>query len=81
MPLAVGQCSNGRFVQDAYSKMILGIALVPPKMSGCVFNICARVTQPYIEEECRQGLEVQLLRTMEQMMDFTVRIFAFNAVY
>lgn len=72
VPHLVGQCNNGLFLHDEATRKALQVKLVPDKMNGCSFTICARVTQPYIEEGCEQGLEFQLLKTMQTTMDFTV---------
>lgn len=70
----MGQCNNGNFVNDEMTRRALMVPLVPAKMAGCSFKICARVTQPYIEEGCNQGLEIQLLKTLQTSMEFTVNV-------
>lgn len=79
LPHLVGQCNDGQFVHDLETRLSLRVNLVPAKLDGCVFTVCARVTQPYVEENCTEGLEWQLLRNLRDYMDFTVRIFVFTS--
>lgn len=45
---------------------------VPESMRGCKFKLCARVTEPYVESGCHNGLEMEIMKTLQDIMQFDV---------
>lgn len=45
---------------------------VPESMPGCSFTLCARITEPYVERGCRNGIEMEIIKTLQDIMEFDV---------
>lgn len=71
----VGQCYDGRLANEPETQMLLMRPVIPDKMSGCSFNFCCRITEPYVEEGCTQGLEMEMLSTLKSILQFEVKRF------
>lgn len=71
-PELVGQCNDGRLVNDGETEKHLKMSIVPEHMNGCTFNFCTRVTEPYMEPECQNGLEVEMMNIMQGALQFKV---------
>lgn len=68
--LNIGICNNGTFNSDEIMITNLIAPKVPRKLHSCVFKLCARISQPFVEPGCRSGLEIHLLNMMKEAMDF-----------
>lgn len=71
-PELVGQCNDGRLVNDAETERHLKMSVVPERMNGCVFNFCTRVTEPYMEPGCKEGLEMEMMHILKSVLQFKV---------
>lgn len=70
MPLLIAECKDGGLTRDA--KFELRKSRVPQKMPGCSFKFCARIAEPYIENGCKHGLEMNIINTLQDLMEFGV---------
>lgn len=72
-PELIGQCNDGRLVNDVETEKHLKLSIVPERMSGCAFKFCTRVTEPYMEQGCQIGLEVDMMNILQSVLQFNVR--------
>lgn len=72
--LKVGKCIDGQLVNGLSTRKQLRRSKIPRAMHGCTFNVCARVQEPFVNEGCRDGLEIQILDFLKTEMGFNVNI-------
>ncbi|CAO1435958.1 unnamed protein product [Diamesa serratosioi] len=72
--LKIGKCQYGAFTHPALTKSMLKVNKVPNHMERCTFNLCARVQEPFINEDCNDGLEIQIIHFLQQEMGFDINI-------
>lgn len=71
----VGTCIDGNFTQPGLVFVTLQMPKVPSKMESCIFNVCARVAEPFVNDDgCRTGLEISVINILQQVMGFDVSI-------
>lgn len=72
--LHIGRCNNGRIVDHMHTRQHLMVDKVPTVMHQCTFNFCARVQEPFVNEGCRDGLEIQIINFLQAEMGFEINI-------
>lgn len=72
--ILVDSCTNGAISRPLQTRDQLRDRRVPDRMPGCSFKLCARVSEPYVEAGCRSGLEMEIIYTMQHIMEFEVSI-------
>lgn len=71
-PILLDTCQNGTLKRGAFTKLWTSAPKVPKILPNCTFNFCARVSEPYINEGCKSGLEVEIIRVLRQKLKFKV---------
>ena len=66
--LKVGVCKDGKFEQPNLSQMLIKLPKVPAEMGSCTFKFCARIAEPFINEGCQSGMEVEILKLLRLAM-------------
>lgn len=72
--LNIGKCQYGAFTHPQLTKSMLKVNKVPDRMERCTFNLCARVQEPFVNEECNDGLEIQIIHILQAEMGFDINI-------
>lgn len=70
--LNIGKCSQGRIVDPEFTNERLMANKVPSEMKHCTFNFCARVQEPFVNEGCQDGLEIQIMHFLQKEMGFKI---------
>lgn len=70
--LHIGKCANGKIVDRKATKKHLMTDKVPSEMHGCTFNFCARVQEPFVNEGCKDGLEILIMEMLQAEMGFQI---------
>lgn len=70
--LHIGKCANGKLVDRKATKKHLMTDKVPSEMHQCTFNFCARVQEPFVNEGCQDGLEIQIMHVLQEEMGFKI---------
>uniref|UniRef100_A0A182N2R6 Uncharacterized protein n=1 Tax=Anopheles dirus TaxID=7168 RepID=A0A182N2R6_9DIPT len=73
-PLKVATVVNGSFTSPVLAAAMINIPKVPPEMEACTFLLCTRVAPPFIDLDCRRGLELQIMDLLRESMKFGVRV-------
>ncbi|KAG4072604.1 hypothetical protein HA402_004693 [Bradysia odoriphaga] len=73
-PILIDVCDNGILKHTELTKISIRASRVPEKVPACTFNFCTRESEPYIEENCTSGLEIVILRTIQDIMKFQTNI-------
>lgn len=76
--LKIGKCQYGAFEHPEMTKTMLKVSKVPNRMESCTFSLCARVQEPFINEECKDGLEIQIIHLLQDEMGFDINITCSN---
>jgi hypothetical protein len=71
--LKIGVCKDGTFEQANLARTLIRLPKVPSQMDGCTFKFCARIAEPFINEGCQTGMEVEIMKLLQQSMKFEVR--------
>lgn len=71
-PIQLDECVTGVLGNMTTTVMSLRRSKVPKKLPNCTFTICARVTEPYINGDCKTGLEIQIIKVLQDMLHFKV---------
>lgn len=70
--LNIGKCSQGKIVDHKFTHEQLIVNKVPSEMHQCTFNFCARVQEPFVNEGCLDGLEIQIMHFLQEEMGFEI---------
>lgn len=70
----IGKCSQGKIVDEKFTHKQLMLNKVPSEMHQCTFNFCTRVQEPFVNEGCQDGLEIQIMHFLQEEMGFEVNI-------
>lgn len=77
-PISIGQCINGVFAHPALTYFKVNLPKVPKTMNACTFNLCARVAEPFVNDDgCRTGLEISVVNILKSVMAFKVTLLSF----
>ncbi|XP_062556566.1 uncharacterized protein LOC134221390 [Armigeres subalbatus] len=72
--LKVATVANGTFRNRLLAIAAIRMPKVPAEMESCTFNLCTRVASPFINEGCETGLEIEIMRLLQESMKFNVNI-------
>lgn len=70
-PLLIDVCNDEKIKYDYVEKFIRkseNFEIIP----SCKLTVCARVTEPYVEDNCEQGLEIGIITVLQSVMKFKV---------
>lgn len=70
--LHIGKCAYGNFLDQKATEKHLAMNKVPSEMHQCTFNLCARVQEPFVNEGCQDGLEIQIMHILQEEMGFKI---------
>uniref|UniRef100_A0A336M0W3 CSON009771 protein n=1 Tax=Culicoides sonorensis TaxID=179676 RepID=A0A336M0W3_CULSO len=74
-PISIGQCINGDFAQPSLTYFKINVPKVPKTMKTCTFNLCARVAEPFVNNDgCKTGLEISVINILKSVMEFKVNV-------
>lgn len=69
--ISVSTCTRGQLVNKKKIEELLRMDKIPEKMDeDCVFRFCGRVQEPFIDEGCDEGLEIQIMNFLQTEMGF-----------
>lgn len=72
--LHIGKCMNGKIVDNQVTKQHLMADKIPSEIRECTFNFCARVQEPFVNEGCKDGLEIIIMQMLQAEMGFQINI-------
>ena len=70
----IGQFISTNLTNPPYTKHLLGMEKVPQTMENCTFKMCARVSRPFVNEDCKDGLEIEIIHFLQNVMNFKIEI-------
>jgi hypothetical protein len=70
--LKIGSYENGAFLSPKLTESLIRAPKVPNTMETCTFNLCARISTPFVDENCNDGLEMTIINIMKDIMKFKV---------
>ncbi|CRK89246.1 CLUMA_CG003005, isoform A [Clunio marinus] len=73
--LNIGKCANGKFEDENSTKEVLQTPKIPSTINDRVYKFCARVQEPFVNEGCHDGLEIDILQLVMKEMGYKVDIF------
>ena len=71
--LSIGKCFHGKLTDRKLTAGHLMVDKVPQEMRQCVFNFCARVQEPFVNEGCMDGLEIEIMNFLKAEMGFEIK--------
>lgn len=71
-PILLDECVAGVVGHAAATLTSTRRSKVPDTLPNCTFKFCARVTEPYINEDCQTGLEIEIINVLQDILDFKV---------
>lgn len=71
-PILLDVCKNGKLQNKFLTKIRARSPKVPKALPNCVFKFCAQVTEPYINDKCTSGLEMQIISVLQEVLKFKV---------
>ncbi|XP_070509008.1 probable glutamate receptor [Chironomus tepperi] len=70
-----GICNRGILENKQNLINWLDMEKIPEEMGkDCIFNLCARVQEPFINEGCKDGMEIMILGFLQDEMGFDINI-------
>lgn len=72
-PILLDTCENGTLRNGSATEMWLSKPKIPKILPYCTFKFCARVSEPYINTGCKSGLEVKIIRVLQERIEFKVK--------
>lgn len=70
-----GKCIRGNIENRVLTENWLNMDKIPDEMSKeCIYKLCARVQEPFINEGCESGLEIQIMSFLQSEMGFDITI-------
>lgn len=70
--IKIGQFNMRNLTNPAYTKSQLQSEKVPQSMKNCTFKMCTRVSKPFVNDDCKDGLEIEIIHFLQAVMDFNV---------
>lgn len=70
----IGRCENGELSNFNVTQHHLSIDRIPDVMENCTFKFCARVQEPFVKEGCHDGLEILIMKFLQNVMKINVDI-------
>lgn len=69
--IKVGVCNRGQLSNNDEIRKKLNVDKIPKEMNDdCVFRFCARIQEPFVDENCTEGLEIQIMNFLQSEMGF-----------
>lgn len=65
-------CENGTLQNDELTKGWTKHSRVPHTLPYCTFKFCAQVAEPYVNDGCMTGLELQIIEVLRDELEFKV---------
>lgn len=75
-PILLDECEAGVFGASAVTMAFVRTSKVPETLPNCTFKFCARITEPYINVGCRTGLEIEMIKALQDILHFKVIVVA-----
>lgn len=73
-PIMLDVCDKGVLKNISKStRARLRDTVTPETLPQCTFKFCGRVSDPYVNEDCRTGLEVSIIDVLQDKFKFKVR--------
>lgn len=77
--ISAGVCTRGQLSNRVEMQKMLELDKIPKEMDdGCVFRFCARLQEPFISNDCTEGLEIQIMNFLQQEMGFNLNVTCLN---
>lgn len=73
-PILIDVCDDGKLKHGELTKITIRGSKVPEKVPACTFTFCAKENEPYMNANCTSGLEIDILRILQNVMKFKVNI-------
>ncbi|KAL7024532.1 hypothetical protein ACKWTF_013089 [Chironomus riparius] len=68
-----GICNRGILENKKVTAKWLDMEKIPDEMGkDCIFTLCARVQEPFINEGCKDGMEIMILNFLQDEMGFGI---------
>lgn len=71
-PILVDECHARGLKNYKETNVTLRTSIIHDKMPKCSFKFCTLMNEPYIQEGCSSGLELNIIRAFEDTMRFKV---------
>lgn len=72
-PTLLDTCENGILKRSTFTQMWMLNSKIPKVLPNCTFRFCARISEPYINPGCESGLEIDIIKVLQQKLHFKVR--------
>lgn len=72
-PIQLDLCQNGTLQNDELTKRWTKHNRVPHTLPNCTFKFCAQVAEPYVNDDCMTGLEIQIIEVLKDELKFEVK--------
>lgn len=71
-PILIDECDNGILRHGELTKIAVRSSKVPKTVPACTFTFCAKENEPYMNQNCTSGLEIDVIRILQDIMKFKV---------
>lgn len=71
-PILIDQCINGTLKNSELTKNWARSSKVAKILPNCEFKFCARISEPFVNEGCKSGLEMQIISVLQEILKFKV---------
>lgn len=71
-PVLLDTCQNGVLKQNIETNLWMKDSHIPDTLPDCTFKFCARVAEPYINPGCKTGLEIDIIKVLQDKLEFKV---------
>lgn len=71
-PIRLDVCVNGVLRHEDRTIAALQESKIPDQLNGCTFKFCARISEPFVNENCTTGLEIQIIDLVQSILKFEV---------
>ena len=77
--VSISDCENGSMKNMPKLEKWVNKKKISRKLkSDCIFNFCARVQEPFINENCRDGLEIEVMKFLQNEIGFNLNASCYN---
>lgn len=73
--IEIGQFHLQNLTNPTLTRFHLELSKVPPSMANCTFKMCARISKPFVNADCKDGLEIEIIHFLQSAMKFNVLSF------
>lgn len=71
-PNLLDKCVSGNLMNEDKTKLWIVTPKVAESLPNCTFKFCARIAEPYVNGECKSGLEVDIIEVLQEKFKFKV---------